>query len=69
MPEDPASLLPELHEIFAEKREALENTPYSEAVRNQIFATAANDPRAFTWAPYHFFTCSCRGYRLWSRVG
>ncbi len=52
MPEDPASLLPELHERLAEKREALENTPYSEAVRNQIFATAANDPHAFTWAPY-----------------
>jgi putative cardiolipin synthase len=52
MPEDPASLLPELHELLAEKREALENTPYSEAVRNQIFATAANDPHAFTWAPY-----------------
>jgi putative cardiolipin synthase len=52
MPKDPASLLPELHTRLAKKREELENTRYSEAVRNQVLLTLAKDVSAFTWAPY-----------------
>ncbi len=52
MPKDPESLIPELRERMAKKIAEIKNSPYGEAVENQILVNLAKDAGAFTWAPY-----------------
>ena len=52
MPKDPESLIPELRERAARKLADIENTPYAEAVGNQILENLEKDTTEFTWAPY-----------------
>jgi len=52
MPDDPASMLPEIRDKLKAKREGMQNSPYGEAVHSQILVTIEKDADAFTWAPY-----------------
>ena len=52
MPDDPASMLPEMREKLKANRDGLKDSPYAAAVRSQILATIEKDADAFTWAPY-----------------
>jgi putative cardiolipin synthase len=51
-PDDPASLLPALHERMEKKVDEIRHTPYADAVRNQGLVDLAKDDSAYTWAPY-----------------
>jgi cardiolipin synthase C len=52
MPADPAAALVEIRKRLIASREAMEDTPYADAVRRQVEHYTQADKENFLWAPY-----------------